>query len=192
MLLIYHQFFLIHIECREHFTIELQTDKGLTNHKTTSFWDLLKTSRPWKLELQLTKCLRNFFFPFLYPLMQQILTLPNLQNRSCWTSEVGNMKCCARIWPTSQVGCFKFLNQICSKKKSLNQYLHFLRLLSCQQAERSGHSSCEKPMLFTKITAFYFLAPCFWQFSDWKMQQRFRLRSLYPAACLDNSAFISV
>ena len=102
-------FFLIHIESREHFTIELLTDKGLTNHKTTSFWDLLKTSRPWKLELQLTKCLRNFFLPFLYPLMQQILTLPNLQNRSCWTSEVGNMKCCARIWPTSQVGCFKFL-----------------------------------------------------------------------------------
>ena len=67
----------------------------------------MKTSRPWELELQLTKCLRNFFFPFLFPLMQQILTLPNLQNRSCWTSEVGNMKCCARIWPTSQVGCFK-------------------------------------------------------------------------------------
>ena len=101
-------FFLILVKSREHFTIELQTDKRLTNHKTTSFWDLLKTSRPWKLELQLTKCLRNFFFPFLFPLMQQILTLPNLQNRSCWTSEVGNMKCCARIWPTFQVGCFKF------------------------------------------------------------------------------------
>ena len=113
----FFQVFLIYIESREHFTIELQqTDKGLTNHKTTSFWGLLKTSWPWKLKLQLTKCLRNFFFPLLFPLKQQILTLPSLQNRSCWTSEVGNMRCCARIWPTSQVGCFKLLNhfeQIC-------------------------------------------------------------------------------